>query len=75
MWETPKTDFLVKNALKNARAQSCADPESYVGGGPFLTTLFFLVDEGRREMQLKSGPSSANQRNAIFVGGPMIARQ
>ena len=27
-------------------AFTCADPESYVRGGPNLITFFFLVDEG-----------------------------
>ena len=42
----------------------CADPESFVRGGPTLT--FFLVDEGREDPNTTlSGPSSACQRNAI----------
>ena len=39
---------------------SCVDPESFVRGGPILTTffvLFFLVDEGREDPNTtKSGP-------------------
>ena len=47
---------------------ACADPESFVRGGPTLTTFclsfffFFFFDEGRIQV---SGPSSARQRNAI----------
>ena len=43
---------------------SCADPESFVRGGPTLT--FFQVDEGRKDPKpTLSGPSSARQQNAI----------
>ena len=47
---------------------SCADPESFVRGGPTLTG-FFLVDEGGGEdpSTTISGPSSARQRNAIYM--------
>ena len=62
--------------------RSCADPESFVRGGPTLTTffflLFFLVDEGREDPSTTiSGPSSARQRNAIkwrFAGVPKMAK-
>ena len=44
---------------------SCADPESFVRGGPNLIT-FFLVDEGIEDPNTDiNGPSSAHQRNAI----------
>ena len=47
----------------------CADPESFVRGGPTMTTsfLFFvLVDEGREDLNTTiSGPSSALQQNVI----------
>ena len=44
---------------------SCADPESFVRGGPTRTRVF-LVDEGREDPNTTiSGPSSAHQRNAI----------
>ena len=43
---------------------SCADPESFVRGGPTLT--MFLVNKGRKDPNTTiSGPSSARQRNAI----------
>ena len=43
--------------------QPCADPESYVRGGPTLT---FLVDEGREDQNTTiEGPSSARQRNTF----------
>ena len=52
----------------------CADPESFVRGGPTLKTfnfnitiIFFVVDEGRENPNTTiSGPSSA--------GWPMIAQ-
>ena len=37
---------------------SCADPESFVRGGPTLTTIFFPFFK-------KNGPSSTRQQNAI----------
>ena len=45
---------------------SCADPESFVKGGPTLTTFFFKVDEEKKDPHSTiSGPSSARQQNAI----------
>ena len=46
---------------------ACADPESFVRGGPNLTFFFcFLVVDGREDRNTTlSGPSSARQRNAI----------
>ena len=46
---------------------ACADPESFVRGGPILTSFF--VDEGKREdpNNTKSGPLSAHLRNAIWM--------
>ena len=50
---------------------SCADPESFVRGGPNLITFylffcFFLVDEGIGDPDFTiNGPSSTRQRNAI----------
>ena len=56
---------------------TCADPESFVRGGPTLTGI--LVDEGGDKNTTKSGPSSARQRNAINMafrwradGGPIL---
>ena len=47
------------------------DPETFVRGGPTLTTFFFvfvLVDERRDDQNTtKSRPSSARQRNAIYM--------
>ena len=46
----------------NIRICPCADPESFVRGGPTLTTFFFSVDEGREDQNTTiSGPSSALQ--------------
>ena len=47
------------------RRNACANPESFVRGGPNLIT-FFLVDEGMEDQNTAiNGPSSARQRNAI----------
>ena len=47
----------------------CADSESFVRGGPNLIT-FFLVDEGIEDPNTAiNGPSSARQRNAIYMAG------
>ena len=47
----------------------CADPESFVRGGPTLTgffLFFFLVDEGREDPNTTiSEPSSSCQQNGI----------
>ena len=43
------------------KSRTCADPGSFVRGGPTLTT-FFLVDQGR-EIQ------------NITISGPFLARQ
>ena len=54
--------FLLKTA---GFIRSCADPESFVRGGPTVTTFFhvvFLVDEGRE------GPKTT-------IRGPSLARQ
>ena len=43
---------------------ACADPESFVRGGPTLTTFFFsLMRGGRVQIPLIAG----NQRNAILM--------
>ena len=50
--------------LLNGQKNTCADPESFVRGGP--TFFFCEVDEGREDPNtITSGPSSARQRNAI----------
>ena len=57
--------------------KSCADPESFVRGGPTLTTSIF-VDEGREDPSTTiSGLSSARQQNAIkwrFAGVPIMVQ-
>ena len=46
---------------------ACADQENFVRGGPTLT-FFFIVDEGWEDPNTTiSGPSSARQRNAIYM--------
>ena len=58
---------------------ACADPESFVRGGPTKTTFFncFLVGErGEDPGNTISGPISARQQNAIkwrFAGVLMMA--
>ena len=45
---------------------TCADPESFVRGGPNLITFIFLVDERTENPNITvNGLSSARQRNAI----------
>ena len=49
-------------------ANACADPESYVRGGPTLTLFFTLekLDEGSKNLNTPfSGPSTARLRNPI----------
>ena len=51
--------------MSHKATQACADPESFVRGGPTLT-LFFLVDEERKDPNTTiSGQSSARKQNAI----------
>ena len=46
------------------RVDSCADPESFIRGGPTLTTFSF--SRGREAQNtIIRGPTSAHQRNAI----------
>ena len=56
---------------------SCADPESFVRGGPILMG-FFLVCKGRDDLNTTiSGPSSPCQQNAInwrFACVPIMAQ-
>ena len=45
---------------------SCADPESFVRGGPTLLMLFFFIFLGREyRSSVNSGPIMTRQRNAI----------
>ena len=45
--------------------EPCADPESFVRGGPTLTTFFFNLMGWREDRNATtSGPSSARHRNA-----------
>ena len=53
--------------------KACADPESYVRGGPTLTTVF-LVDEGREDQNTTiSGPSPVRQRNGPTLNAGLVA--
>ena len=50
---------------------TCADPDSFVRGGPTLT--IFLVDKGREDPNTAiRGLSSARQRNAILSDDPTV---
>ena len=54
-----KTLMYIFSKIQLFEVQPCADPESYVRGGP---TLIFLVDEGREDQNTNiGGPSSARQ--------------
>ena len=60
-----KTLMYIFSKIQLFEVQPCADPESYVRGGPTLT-LIFVVDEGSEDQNTTiGGPSSARQRNAI----------
>ena len=60
--------MLGRNPCKSYEVcKACADPGSFVRGGPTLITffLFFLFDEGIEDPNTGIiGPSSARQRNA-----------
>ena len=61
-----KTLMYIFSKIQLFEVQPCADPESYVRGGPTLTLTFFLLNEGREDQNTTiGGPSSARQRNAI----------
>ena len=51
----------------NIKTLKCADPESFVRGGPNLIAFFFLVDDGIEDPNtaIINGPLSARQQNAI----------
>ena len=57
---------------------TCADPESFVRGGPTLKTILFYFYEGREDPSTTiCGQSLARQRNAIkwrFAGVPMMTQ-
>ena len=54
-----KTLMYIYSKIQLFEVQLCADPESYVRGGPTLTLTFFLVDEGWEDQN-------------TTIGGPMI---
>ena len=48
--------------------KACAEPDSFIRGGPTLTTFFLPVDEGRDDpITTKCGPLSVRQRNVICM--------
>ena len=62
----------------NKVCDPCADPESFVRGGPKFDNHFFLVDEGREDPSTTiNRPSSASQLISIkwwFASLPMTAQ-
>ena len=62
---------------RNPSKKACADPESFVRGGPALTTCcFILVDEGKKiQMPLVGNhhrPASETPFWWRFTGGPIM---
>ena len=58
--------MLVENVVGDHRFSQCADPESFVRGGPILISLF--VDEGIEDPGTTiNRPSSGRQRNAMMA--------
>ena len=56
---------------------SCADPESFVRGGPTLITFFFLVDERRKDPNFTKRAIIGPPANTIkwrFAGVLMMAQ-
>ena len=51
--------------LEESSDQKCADPESFVRGGPNLITYLFVDERLEDPNTANNGPSSARQRNAI----------
>ena len=50
------------NLANFSTGTTCADPESFVRGGPTLTTIF-LIDEGREDPNTTiNGSTSAHQQ-------------
>ena len=47
------------NIAKNVAADPCADPESFVRGGPTLTAFFYEKKEDQNTTKI--GPSSARR--------------
>ena len=62
---TPYVRAVNGMVIKTLRARTCADPESFVSGGPTLT--FFLVCSGEEEPEYHyyKGPPSACQRTPL----------
>ena len=52
--------------------ESCADPESFVRGGPCLTFFSFILDEGISGTII--GPPAKRHINGVSMGGPMMAQ-
>ena len=61
----------LQNLTYSDTTSACADPESFVRGGPTLTSfssVFLIADEGKEDLNTTiSGHSSARQQNAIQI--------
>ena len=58
-------------AILLSRGCACADPESFVRGGPILTTLFFLGEGGFKYhyKQTIVGPPAKRHINSVSLTG------
>ena len=63
---------LVIMATKEIMVHACADPESFVRGGPTLT-FFKLMRRGRIQMPLFNKQTSIGMRETRFACIPMMA--
>ena len=76
------TMFLYNPTYGSGGDVACADPESFVRGGPTLTTFFSffffsLIRGGRIQIPLLAGhhrPASETPFKWRFAGGPMMAQ-
>ena len=78
-FESEFVQFYVKGAsTTKLHFTTMRGPRKFCQRGSNFESVFFLVDEGRKDPDTTiSGPSSVRQRNAFkwrFAGGPMMAR-
>ena len=71
-------EYLLMTGILQTGRGACSDPESFVRGGPTLTTLF-LVDDGRTEdpYKIKAGHHRLTIETPFkwcFAGVPMMAK-
>ena len=53
--------------------ETCADPDSFVRGGPTLTTFFYLVDEGRKDLNTTLNVQSLDPPAKRHLNGVLLA--